>query len=493
MALPAIVRHIRNYASAGLIAALAGLITFPVLVKNLSVEEYGILGLVTASLTLFAAIGKLGLQHSVLRFYSQVKEGNSQYSVLQLNTTSLILFLGLATFVSVIWLSSGVFLFPKFLNFQGLPQLFVASTGVLFVMLMNSLSINFLRAQQRSGNVAFNQVFTRYLHLALILLLLQFDYLDPKYILLSLLVTELLGAAYLWYVYQPDFSFAKSAFSSPLSKVLLIYGLPLMVMESLGLVLRASDRYIIEAMLGTASLGQYSASYNLVSYLELIIIAGVMQPIRPMYTAMWESDGPDATARFLSSGFYLYLVLGLPLITIFSLAAPHLLAWLSSPEYEPGTIVIPFVAFSFYLEGAILFLAAGLYLNKRTTPLMWWGVTATVLNIALNFYAVPRWGLLGAAFVTVVSYLVFCVGTSVTSFRILSFPLKLSPMIGNVCLCLVTYWLVDQISLESDLALMFIKGACATVVLGLGLYTLDSRVSEFVRRQVGALMPRYVK
>lgn len=493
MALPAIILHIRNYASAGLIAALAGLITFPILIRNLSVEEYGILGLITSTLTLFVAVSKLGIQHSIIRFYAQVKENNSDFSLVELNSTVFMLFLGLAALGSFIWVGAGVLLLPRVLNYEGLEVLFIATCGIVFVLLINSAVVNFLRAQQRSGKVAFYQVFSRYLHLGFVLALLLSGDLEPLYILLALMVTEILAAVFLLHAYFPDLKFAVASFSSRLAKMLLIYGLPLMVLESLGLVLRASDRYIIEALLGTASLGQYSASYNLVSYLELVIIAGVMQPIRPMYTAIWESEGKNATANFLSDGFYFYLVIGLPIITIFSLAAPHLLNLLSNPEYEPGTVIMPWVAFSFYLEGAVLFLGAGLYLHKNTGPLMFWGMIATFVNLSLNFIAIPWIGIQGAAMVTVVSYLIFCFGIARSAFKSVSFSLYVTPVLFTGAICILVYLLVGRIEIESEFQAMLLKGTLATFLLAAGLYALDMRVSSFVRGKLCTLVPRSAK
>ena len=75
-----VLRHIRNYATGGLFSALIGVATFPILTRSLSVEDYGILGLILSTLTLFVAVGKFGIQHSILRFYAEIKNRNSPFS-----------------------------------------------------------------------------------------------------------------------------------------------------------------------------------------------------------------------------------------------------------------------------------------------------------------------------------------------------------------------------------------------------------------------------
>ena len=136
---------------------------------------------------------------------------------------------------------------------------------------------------------------------------------------------------------------------------MLIYGMPLMMLESLGLVMRLSDRYIIQGVLGEEALGMYSASYNLTAHLDLVILTALVQAIKPHYMQTWESEGVEKTKVFLSRGFHAYMVIGIPFITLFSLVSPHLLNFLASDKYLPGTIIIPFVAFSFSTRRWIAF------------------------------------------------------------------------------------------------------------------------------------------
>ncbi len=49
MAEAGMLRHLRNYASAGILAALVGLVSFPILTRNLSVADYGVVGLISIS------------------------------------------------------------------------------------------------------------------------------------------------------------------------------------------------------------------------------------------------------------------------------------------------------------------------------------------------------------------------------------------------------------------------------------------------------------
>lgn len=482
-------KHIRNYASAGMLAALAGIVTFPLLTRSLSVAEYGILGLITSSLTLFVAFGKLGMQHAVIRFYSQIKNANLSFSLHQMNSTVSMVFIVFASVTSAIWLLIGFTLLPRLSDFNNISGLFLIASCIVFLRLLGSGILNFLRAQQRSALVGFTQILNRYLYLALILVIMIVGKISVAYVLVAMVLAELVGFTFAARKYWPDFRFTWSEVSTPLAKAMLHYGVPLMILESLGLIMRLSDRYIIQALLGENELGMYSASYNLTTYLDLILLAALVQALKPHYMQLWEGEGAAKTQAFLSKGFHSYLVFGLPFIMLFSLVSPHLLNFLASPKYYPGTIIIPFVAFSFFLDGAMHFLAAGLYIKKNTKVLMFWGVVATILNLGLNYHFIPDYGILAAAVVTVISYLVFMLGVSYRAFELVPFKISLRVPLLSALLSLIVYALLFKLDVGGDFTNLLVKGFIGSIMAVAGVVVIDASAREWVVNHLRAHKP----
>ncbi|ASJ74972.1 oligosaccharide flippase family protein [Granulosicoccus antarcticus] len=473
-------RHLRNYATAGIISAVVGLVSFPILTRNLSVADYGVVGLVTSSLTLCIAIGKLGVQHSVIRFFSQIKNGNIGFTVGQMNSTVSMVFFALAAMATALWLFSGFVILPNVLQNDNIASLFSLAAIIVFIRLLGSGVMNFLRAQQRSGVVAIAQSVSRFLNLSLILVLLLLGDLDPWSVISCLLIAELVGVIYTAYHYLPDFEFRMSDVSMKLAKALLMYGLPLMMLESLGLVLRLSDRYLIESIMGVSALGQYSASYNLTAYIDIIILATLIQAVKPAYMQLWESDGRVATQKFLTSGFHLYMVVGIPFIAMFSLTSPHLLSFLAGDKYSPGTVIIPYVAISFWLEGTMHFLAAGLYIFKNTKVLMGWSLVATVINLSLNVLLIPRFGITGAAIVTIISYVIFMAGVGSQAFKHVDFAIKLRIPLQILAASGAVFLVLNPMTFGSDVADFLIKGVLGSSILLALLWFVDAGFRQWL-------------
>jgi len=462
-----VLTHVRNYFSAGMLAAMAGIVSFPLLTRSLTVAEYGILGLITASLTLIVAFGKLGAQHAVIRYYAQIKNKNTAFNMNEMSSTIVLLFLTLATVTTGLWIFTGHTLLPRISNFENISQLAVVASGIVFLRLLGSGILNYMRAQQRSAVVGTTLILSRYLYLFMIIGVMFLHELSVVVVLVSMLIAEIISVGFAARKYWPDFHFKPRDITATLGKAMLLYGMPLMILESLGLVMRLSDRYIIQAMLGENALGMYSASYNLTAYLDLIILAAMVQALKPYYMQLWETD---------ADGIHSYLVVGVPLITIFSLVSPHLLNFLASDKYAPGTIIIPFVAFSFLLEGAMHLLAAGLYIKKNTKTLMLWGGLATLLNLGLNLVAIPVFGILGAAVVTVISYFVFVLGVSFKSFTFLSFNISVRIPLLVTVLSLIVYVLLFKLNVGSDFINLVVKGLTSSLLLVIVVLLVDAKI-----------------
>ncbi|MEM6988271.1 MAG: oligosaccharide flippase family protein, partial [Pseudomonadota bacterium] len=108
----AVVRHFRNYLSAGLIGSVIGLATFPLLTRSLSVQEYGWLGLVSATLTVFISFGKFGLQSALLRFFSEARvQGAHKLRELLSNVAGVTIALSLLSLA--IWLVYSAYVVPN--------------------------------------------------------------------------------------------------------------------------------------------------------------------------------------------------------------------------------------------------------------------------------------------------------------------------------------------------------------------------------------------
>lgn len=233
------------------------------------------------------------------------------------------------------------------------------------------------------------------------LILLGFGAAGPLVALvLAMLVPSLVLAGGAWR------GFGWSRPEPALMRELLAYGLPLTATVALNYVVSSSDRFLVAWFLGTPAAGTYAAGYELgwvaVSSLMLIVnLAGYPLVMRAM-----EGDGPAAAQIQLQQNGLLLLAVGLPAVALVVMLAPNIArVVLGAPFRADGVRLLPWIAVAALFAGARLYYAnLAFQLSRRTMGQLWVSLAAALLNLALNWLWIPRHGLLGAAWATLLAY-----------------------------------------------------------------------------------------
>lgn len=89
----------------------------------------------------------------------------------------------------------------------------------------------------------------------------------------------------------------------------------------------------------------------------------------------------------------------------FILVSPDLVRILAAPEYQSGIYMIPLIAAGCYFQFLYTFPVAYESYKQKTLYIAIGTVAAAALNIGLNYYMIPLYGGMAAAFDTLVSYL----------------------------------------------------------------------------------------
>jgi O-antigen/teichoic acid export membrane protein len=187
---------------------------------------------------------------------------------------------------------------------------------------------------------------------------------------------------------------------------LLAYGLPLTATVALNFVIASSDRFLVAWFLGTEAAGTYAAGYDLgwlaVTTLMLIVnLAGYPLVIRAM-----EGAGPAAAQVQLQQNGLLLVAVALPTVALVVMLAPNIArVVLGAPFRADGARLLPWIALAAFLAGARLYYAnLAFQLSRNTLGQLWVSLAAALLNLGLNWLWIPRFGLLGAAWATLLAY-----------------------------------------------------------------------------------------
>jgi len=172
---------------------------------------------------------------------------------------------------------------------------------------------------------------------------------------------------------------------------------PLVVNILLGLAIYNSDLIFLWLFRDSRTVGFYSASYQLISFLINMSWA-YSYSLLPIL-ARSAADRDARNALYMNSVAQSFAV-SLPIAVGGALVAPQLVALVFGPEYEPAAlplaILLASVPFMLFKDVGMV----ALIVSGREKTVMRTTAVAVAVNLGLNVLVIPRYGMAGAACTT---------------------------------------------------------------------------------------------
>jgi O-antigen/teichoic acid export membrane protein len=481
-------KHALHYLGGQIGGFLVGLVSFPVFTRVFSVAEYGLISLTLATVSIANAVSKLGMQHSVLRFYSEYAQSSDPNSGRRYCSTLFWATAGIAAGLTVAFIL-GVACAPAAWISPGLRKLLLLAAVLIFIRATNSTVMNLWRAEGRSKTFNMVEVATRAGTVAVICTLLFTWERDPRVFFTGMIVVEALVMLFVTVSLRRRNLLAFGEFESKCFKLAFAFGIPWVVSELAGLVLDTGDRYFVQYYLGSKALGRYSAAYNFSGYLQQAVTVPLSLAIFPIYMKIWVTKGKEETQSFLSRSLDHFVMVAIGLVACVVVAGRDAFVFLSSRKFEEGYPLLPILVAGLLVYGSCTFLYAGLNIHKRTSFIARMIIYSCGLNMALNVWLIPRIGLQGAAISTLVSYAFLAVLLARESLALLPLRLDALACARYVVAGTLAALMVSRLSFHYILLNLVVKGL-SFVALYVGiLWLIDRRIREFAAGLVRQPLP----
>lgn len=265
---------------------------------------------------------------------------------------------------------------------------------------------------------------------------------------------------------------------------MLVFGLPLLASELSMLLLNMGGRYIINYQLGPEPLGAFSAAFNFSDYLQGVLTASFAQAVVPMYFRMWEQQGREKTIEFIQMALKYYLALALPILAGMAAVGPELLQLLASSKYAVSTELIVFIVGGMLVSGGTPIFSAGIYINKLTKVVMYSVLVAAAGNLVLTTLLVRPFGIEGAAFAALVSYVLYTLLAAYYGRKVIQIKIPWIDLAKYGAFSLVMYYIVVSIHLIEAFSTLLLQILVGAVVYGLFVLAFDAQIRGVVMRGI---------
>lgn len=184
------------------------------------------------------------------------------------------------------------------------------------------------------------------------------------------------------------------------ARTMLAYGLPFVPTLVSSWVLDLSDRFFLERYAGMDQVGLYAVGYK-IGMIPMLFTNAFTAGWGPLMAHL--AKGEEAQGSY-ASVFRVFVAVAAVVALGNTLFARPLLWMMAAPAYADAWKIVGVVSFSYVLNGLHVLGLTGMALQRRTVyqPAIVSG--AAILNMALNAWLIPSYGILAAAGTTLAAF-----------------------------------------------------------------------------------------
>ncbi len=403
------VTGVLKYIPGMLVKPVIGLLSLTVFTRIFSTTEYGLLMLITTTVTFINTVLFSCVNQSAIRYLPKY-EGKERD---QLISTSLISIIALALFVLFLVFTVSK-LFCCYFNetlldlLYWIPFLICTEAGFNFLMAV-------IRAERRAARYSTNYILVSIGKLAISLMLIYFTDITIKYVFLGSIIAN--GAIFILELNKLKYNYKLNIkyFSVKVLKLIWSYGLPIVGIATANQIISVSDRYFIEIFMDASHVGIYSASYSLSEMSIFMFINILMMANYPDLVYAFENSGEKATITLMRDMMSIYLLVLLPILFCIIVLSKDVIGIILGNSFLEANKILPWVSGGMFLMGLTNYFNKCFALKEKTKKLLFILVLIATINILLNIVLIPIVGITGAAVSTFISYLTGLIVTIILS------------------------------------------------------------------------------
>ncbi len=366
--------------------------------------EYGIVTNVFAYIALLNIVYLYGMDSAYLKFATS-KDGWDEKTTFSTSYNSVFL---TSIFFSLLFLIFNRPISSIFVLEPVQSSIVYYTMGVLFFDAIALVPFARLRLQNKAFKFAAIKSINILVNLILnVILILKF-----KMGIEAVFLSAFSASVITWLILLPDIiKHLSLKFNRELLAHLLKFGIPFVPAGLASMITRVIDRPVMLALTDASTLGVYQANYKLGIFM-MLFVSMFQYAWQPFYLKNAYRDD----AKVLFGKVLTYFTLAASLIFILlSLFIENFVKisifgkYIIGQNFWGGIYIVPIILMAYLFNGLYVNFLAGIQIEKKTKfmPLIT-GVGA-IVNVAANFILIPSWGMLGAAYATLLSFLVMTV------------------------------------------------------------------------------------
>lgn len=457
-------KDIINYIPSKVIPIILGIMTVSILTRVLTTEEYGLYSLIITTVSIIGSILFGWINNSYLRFYETYRENNKEGLFVSTGFWGILYLFLFIVFLFYI-IQNKLF---RFLNIDFIKLLEVG-IWLVGVQELYKWVLTILRASRKSVKFSLYSSLYSLFFLVLSVLFLKYSSLRVIGILYAIIISNLIFVFIEMVLFLRE-GFLSFSFSQKIFNKVFNYGFPLVGVSIAGLILSVADRYMIQYYMGADAVGLYSAGYRVAEMGIKNIFTVLMLAAFPLIIKEYVSNGEESAAKLINKFMdYYFLILTPVVFGIWSLSY-EIVSILLGKEFLGSYTLLPWIAFGIYALGLTQYINKPFELKEKTRSVFYIILFSCLVNIILNVFLIPNYGIIGAAYSTLISYVLYLIISIILSQKFFPLFLEWNSFIKAILASIIMFLLIeffDKLFLLTGIIDLVIK-----ILMGMLFYLL---------------------
>lgn len=360
--------------------------------RYLGPQRYGVLNYALSFVSIFAFLSSFGIDNILVRDLVKYKEKTSEI----LNTAFILKLIGGFLVILISTLASVIIkndLYTTILVFIYSLHLIFVSLNITDSYFQSIIKYKYSFIAQISSTLA----------VSILKIYLIYAGLGTGWFIASLVFEIAFSSFILVALFKRKSGYKiKLRLDFAVAKKMLLDAWPFILTSAFYLIYTKIDQIMIGKMIDTASLGIYSAGVKLAEiwYFIPAIICGVLFPA----IVNSKITRNDLYKKRIKNILILITTIAFSIALFEFIFAKYLILILFGKAYLDSIIILQIYTWAGIIISIIMVLQQYLTIENKTRLIMFSSFIGALVNIVLNFILIPKFGIIGSAWATIISY-----------------------------------------------------------------------------------------
>ena len=408
-------------------------------------EFLGIYSLANSVRLISEVFGKMGMEIGVMRFVSLLNPDIEKKKIQRLIGSAVKMTMAFSVVIMAGLLVSSGFIVTHIL--KGPPLLKIVLMVFAIAIPFNAITLVVAFATQGFKRLKYKIFITQFLNptILLVVMIISFWFISVEVALMApMLVSSIIGFIVMFAVLKKLTGVKnQQLLKAPFDRELLVFSYPLMFVTILLTLMHWMDILMLGAFTNASTVGLYHPAARTAGLLQALLVSflSIYSPMIAQFHA--ESDQKNMSGSYKLVSRWL-LTFSIPVALIF-LVYPQKVMLLFGAEYLPSANVLIVLTAATFIHAILGAAQSTLSMTGHTRLLLWNAIGAFIINIILNIILIPNYGMIGAAWATLISLFVISLLRVLEVRWILKLTFFSTKMIKPILAGSITWWCLWRI------------------------------------------------